>query len=100
MQAAQHLTSAELFALADKARDKGDYLTAESAYRAIRRSRSRFAQRSALSSAAIGLRHILDEKPGAARVRLELARIDAPLGHVGEAARELRAAEAADCGWP
>ncbi len=44
--------------------------------------------------AAIELRKILDEKPKAARVRLELARMHAQLGNAGAAARELRAAEA------
>jgi len=107
-QGAQHLTSAELFALADKARDKGDYLTAESAYRALSadrdpdlRNEARFRLAMMLADrehryreAAVELRRILDEKPGTGRVRLELARIDALLGHVSEAARELRAAEA------
>lgn len=46
------------------------------------------------SDAAIELRKILDEKPKAARVRLELARMDALLGRPGAAARELRAAQA------
>lgn len=45
--------------------------------------------------AAVELRKILDEKPKAARVRLELARMHAQLGNAGAAARELRAAEAA-----
>jgi len=104
----RHLTTAELFALADRARDGGDFLTAERAYRALSadpdadmRSEARFRLAMMLANrehryreAAVELRHILDEKAGAARVRLELARIDALLGRVNEAARELRAAEA------
>lgn len=103
-----HLTTAQLFALADAARDRADYVTAESAYRALAtnpdldlRSEARFrlalmlADRQHLyREAAIELRHILDERPGAGRVRLELARIDALLGRIGEAGRELRAAQA------
>lgn len=44
--------------------------------------------------AAAELRRILDEKPGAARVRLELARVAALAGDLGAARRELRAAQA------
>jgi len=105
---APRLTTAQLFALADAARDRGDYLTAERAYRALSadrdadmRSEARFRLAMMLADrehryreAAVELRHILDEKPGAARVRLELARIDALLGHISEAGRELRAVEA------
>lgn len=104
----QHLTTTELFALADKARDRGDLLIAEQAYRALTtnpdvdmRSEARFRLAMMLADrehryreAAVELRHILDEKPRAGRVRLELARIDALLGHVREAGRELRAAQA------
>jgi len=103
-----HLTTAQLFALADRARDRGDYLTAESAYRALAtnpdadlRNEARFRLALMLADrehryreAAVELRHILDEKPAAGRVRLELARIDALLGRVNEAGRELRAAQA------
>jgi hypothetical protein len=46
------------------------------------------------AQAAVLLRQILDEQPDAAPVRLELARIDASLGHMGSAGRELRAAQA------
>ena len=38
--------------------------------------------------AAVELRRILDERPDAARVRLELARMDAMLGRLGAAERE------------
>jgi hypothetical protein len=46
------------------------------------------------AEAAVLLRHILDEQPNAAPVRLELARLDAEMGHMGAAGRELRAAQA------
>ena len=106
--AATRLTIVQMFALADAARDRADYATAQNAYRALAtnpdvdlRSEARFrlalmlADREHLyREAAIELRHILDEKPGAGRVRLELARIDAQLGHISDAARELRAAQA------
>ena len=102
------LTPAELFLFADAARDRGDYVTAEAAYRALTtnpdieiRTEARFRlammladQLHRYSDAAIEFRKILDEKPKAARVRLELARMDALLGRPGAAARELRAAQA------
>lgn len=47
------------------------------------------------ADAAVLLRQILDEDPQVARVRLELARMQAALGHREAAERELRAAEAA-----
>lgn len=103
------LTPAELFVFAENARAHGDYVTAEAAYRALGtnpdveiRTEARFRlalmladQLHRYSDAAIELRKILDEKPKAARVRLELARMDAMLGRPGAAARELRAAQAA-----
>jgi hypothetical protein len=106
--AAVHLSIAQLFELADRARDRGDYRTAESAYRALAgnpdvdmRTEARFRLALMLADrehryreAALELRHILDEKPKAGRVRLELARIDALLGRVSAAGRELRAAQA------
>nr|WP_168606061.1 surface lipoprotein assembly modifier [Novosphingobium sp. SG707] len=104
-----HFTPVQLFAFADSARDRGDFATAEAAYRALAadpnlqlRSEARFRlalmlanQLHKLRDGAIELRKILDENPKAARVRLELARIDALLGHVNAAGRELRAAQAA-----
>ena len=102
------LTPVQLFAFADTARDRGDYTSAETAYRALAtnpdieiRTEARFrlgmmlADQHRYADAAIELRKILDEKPRAARVRLELARMDAQLGRPGDAARELRAAQAA-----
>ncbi|OYY75959.1 MAG: hypothetical protein B7Y43_17385 [Sphingomonas sp. 28-62-20] len=102
------LNTNQLFAFADAARDRGDYATAEVAYRALStnadgelRSEARFRlalmlanQQHRYRAAALELRHILDEKPRAARARLELARIHALLGNIGDAARELRAVEA------
>lgn len=103
------LSAAELFQLADGARDSGDFATAEQAYRALSanrdielRTEARFRLAMMLADklkkyreAAVELRKILDEKPKAARVRLELARMHALLGNAGAAERELRAAEAA-----
>lgn len=103
------LTPDQLFAFADKARDVGDYTSAEAAYRALttnpdieRRTEARFRlaimladREKRYADAAVLLRQILDEKPRAASVRLELARLDALLGRLGSAARELRAARAA-----
>lgn len=103
------MSPAELFALADATRDRGDYTLAEKFYRALiqntdpdLRVEARFRLAMMLADhekkyreAAIELRRILDEKPRAPRVRLELARIHAQLGNLGSARRELRAAEAA-----
>jgi hypothetical protein len=103
------LSPAELFAFADQARDRGDYATAETAYRALTsnpdielRTEARFRLAMMLagklgkrSEAAVLLRQILDEKPNAARVRIELARLQAEMGHRAAAEREFRAAQAA-----
>lgn len=102
------MTPAQLFDFADAARDRGDYTTAEAAYRALEtnpdidiRSEARFRlgmmladRQQRYADAAIEFRKILDERPKAGRVRLELARMHAMLGNPGAAARELRAAEA------
>jgi hypothetical protein len=102
------LNAAELFSYADAARDSGDFATAEAAYRALSanpdlevRTEARFRlglmladRRSRPRDAAIEFRRILDEKPDATRVRLELARMDAALGNLGAAERELRAVQA------
>jgi outer membrane protein len=103
------LSTAEMFAFADAARDAGDFATAEAAYRALAanpepelRTEARFRlalmladEQSKFREAAVELRKILDEKPDAARVRLELARMHALLGNAGAAERELHAAQAA-----
>lgn len=99
---------AELFAFADAARDRGEYATAESAYRALStnpdeelRAEARFRLAMMLHDklgrtreAAVLLRQILDDKPDASRVRVELARMQAALGDTRAAERELRAAQA------
>jgi len=103
------MSPAQLFAFADAARDRGDFALAERAYRALAtnpspelRTEARFRLGMMLADrmgrprdAAVEFRRILDEKPDAVRVRLELARIQAKLGRLGDARRELRAAEAA-----
>jgi outer membrane protein len=103
------LSAAELFAFGDTARDAGDFARAEAAYRALSenpdlevRTEARFRLAMMLADrqkrwreAAVELRRILDEKPDAARVRLELARMNALLGRIGAAEREFRAAQAA-----
>ena len=103
------LTPAQLFEFAERAKARADFVTAQTAYRALAtnpdieiRTEARFRLALMLADqlhrpadAAIELRKILDEKPKAARVRLELARMDAQLGRPGDAARELRAAQAA-----
>ncbi|WP_429278336.1 surface lipoprotein assembly modifier [Novosphingobium gossypii] len=95
--------------LAGKARDRGDFVTAQAAYRALTedrdlevRTEARFRLGLMLADdlkrygdAALEFRRILDDKPGAARVRLELARMQAMLGNMGAARKELRAAQAA-----
>lgn len=102
------LTAAQLFQFADAARDAGDLAVAETAYRALAtnpdielRTEARFRLALMLADrmgrtrdAAIELRRILDEKPDAARVRLELARMDAMLGRFSAAEREFRAVQA------
>lgn len=107
--ASRQLSAAQVFALADAARARGDHATAEAAYRALQsdpdldlRIEARFRLGLMLaddlkrySDAAIEFRRILDEKPAAARVRLELARVLALNGNISAAGRELRAAEAA-----
>lgn len=106
--AASNLTPAQLFAFADAARDQGDFATAQTAYRALAtnpdmdlRNEARFRlammlanREHKLREAAVELRRILDERPQAGRVRLELARIQVALGNTGAAQRELRAAQA------
>ncbi|WP_404482451.1 surface lipoprotein assembly modifier [Novosphingobium sp. BL-52-GroH] len=104
-----HLSAAQVFALAGQAREKGDFATAETAYAALTRdpdielrTEARFRLGLMLADdlkrygdAALEFRRILDDKPGAARVRLELARMQAMLGNMGAARKELRAAQAA-----
>jgi hypothetical protein len=102
------MSAAELLSLAEDARARGDFDRAETIYRAVAndgnleiRCEARFRlgmmlanDRKRPSSAAIEFRHILDEQPRAARVRVELARMQALLGNMSAAERELRTAEA------
>lgn len=102
------MTAAQLFDYADAARDAGDFETAESAYRALMQdvnpeyrieARFRLAKMygdrmGKLREAAVLYREILDEKPDAAGVRLELAKMLAAMGDLSGAGRELRAAQA------
>ncbi|HWV60872.1 MAG TPA: porin family protein [Sphingopyxis sp.] len=99
----------QLFAIADQARSARDFATAETAWRALAtnpdielRTEARFRLAMMLADdlgkyreAAVLFREILDEKPGAARVRIELARMQAMLGDLRAAERELRSAQAA-----
>ena len=102
------LSAAQLFAFADAARDRGDFATAETAYQALTedpdpelRTEARFRLAKMYTDrmgrhreAAVLFRRILDDKPDAVAVRLELARMQALLGNLPEARRELRAAQA------
>lgn len=102
------LTPTQLILLADAECDAGHFQAAEAAYRAVAtnpdidiRSEARFRLGMMLADrlhrfrdAAIEFRAVLDERPHAARVRLELARMDAALGNVAAAERELRNAQA------
>lgn len=101
-------SNAQVFALADAARDGGDYVRAEQLYRALIEHEKGELRHEALfrlalmfadrqlrhADAAVLLRMILDEQPDAARVRVELARIQGAMGNLREADRELRAAQA------
>ncbi len=105
---AVEMTAAQLFQYAEEAKAKGNFETAEAAFQALTqdpdielRTEARF--RLALlyadrmdkpREAAVLLRRILDDKPDAAGVRLELARIQAVMGNMREARRELRAVQA------
>jgi len=104
----QQMTAAQLFQFADGLSQSGRYALAEKAYRLLaqhpqadlrREARFRLAMMMAhrqrrYGEAALELRLILDEKPDAAGVRLELARIEAMDGQIGAATRDLRAAQA------
>ncbi|ANU07664.1 surface lipoprotein assembly modifier [Paraurantiacibacter namhicola] len=106
-QSQVQMSPAELFAFADAARDRGDYATAEQAYRALTghpepslRNEARFRlarmyadQMGRYADAAVLLRAILDEQPEASPVRLELARVLGQLGDFSGARRELRAVQ-------
>src|SRR5438128_6500 len=84
----QTVSAAEMFALADRARDRGNAAMAETIYRTMFldpsvdiRLEARFrlakleSRRGNLGKAAVLLRRIIDERPGAGPVRLELAQL-------------------------
>jgi hypothetical protein len=96
-----------MFRVADRAMAKGDEATAAAIYRALERnpdadvrSEARYRHAKQLMKrdrnreAAVLLREILDDKPDAAPVRIELARLLELLGDPDAALRELRAAQA------
>lgn len=105
--AVDHLSSTDLFALAGRARAAGRIDDAVRIYDALARdpddqvrAEARFRKGMMLAAvrryreAATAFRALLDEKPGAARARLELARVLAAMGDEDAAKRELRQAEA------
>jgi len=102
------LSAADLFRIADQARAKGRIADAQAIYVALARdpnpdirAEARFrdgmmqAGLKHYREAAVLFRAILDEKPGATRVRLELARVLAAMGDEAAARRQIRLAEAA-----
>lgn len=106
-QQAKELSAIDIFGLADRAREEGRLADAIVFYDALMhdenaeiRAEARFRKGMMLASvkryqeAAVALRSLLDEKPDAARVRLELARVLAAIGDEGAARRELRQAQA------
>ncbi len=105
---AEHLSAVDLFRVAEQAQAKGRTQDAETLYDALARdpdpevrAEARFRHGMLLAglkryrAAAVLFRAILDEKPGATRVRLELARVLAAMGDDAGARRQLRQAEAA-----
>ncbi|MCW2364528.1 MULTISPECIES: surface lipoprotein assembly modifier [Sphingobium] len=101
------LNAAQLFDLADQARVAGRLEDAETIYRALARdpdlkvrSEARFRlgmmldEQGRQTDAALAFRAILDEEPGATRVRLELARVLAAMGDESRARQQLRQAQA------
>ena len=101
------LTPVELFDVASKATDANDYSAADAIYTALKRdpdvsirNEARFrhgqllAARKRFAEAAVEYRAILDEKPDAQRVRLELARTLAMMGNLPAARKALLQAQA------
>lgn len=107
-QTVKGLSAVDLFGLATKAQAAGRIADAMAIYAALAhdpnpdiRAEARFREGMMLAAvrryreAAVLFRAILDEKPGATRVRLELARVLAAMGDEAAARRQLRLAEAA-----
>jgi hypothetical protein len=101
------LTSNQMFGLAEAAERTGDSALTEATYRALTkdpalevRNEARFRLAGVLSrklrfaDSALLLRQILDEQPGAQRVRLELAQVLDVMGDESSARRVLREAQA------
>lgn len=101
------VSAVEIFRLADAAQAAGRLDDAEAFYRALThdpdveiRTEARFRLGMMLDrlgrhrDAAVTFRALLDEKPDAARVRIELARVLATIGDETAARRELRQAQA------
>lgn len=106
-QAITGLSAVDLFNAADQARKAGRDPDALALYEALARdpdaevrAEARFragmllADLKRYTEAAVMFRALLDEKPQAARVRLELARILTAMGDEGAARRSLRQAQA------
>lgn len=102
-----YLTAAQMFALADAARQKGENGVAEAAYRALAadadihvRAEARFRLGMMLvglgrpADAGLLFRKVLDEQPNAQPVRLQLARVLDVIGDEAGARRVLREARA------
>ena len=104
------LAAADVFILADAARDQGDHAFAEAAYTALTndpdlemRTEARFRLARMYADlmnrprdAAVLLRRILDDKPDEPSIRIELARVQAMMGNYAAAERELRAVSAGE----
>lgn len=101
------LAATDVFALADRARATGQIDDATQLYDALVRdpdadvrAEARFRKGMMLADvhryidAAVAFRALLDEKPGALRVRIELARVLAAAGDEAGARRSLRQAQA------
>ena len=101
------LNAAQTFELAQRAEKLGKLQVAEQAYAALAadpdanvraealfRHGQMLVQSGRLAQAAVLLRRVVDEKPDAARARLELARLLDRMGRGDQALRELRAAQA------
>jgi hypothetical protein len=103
------LKPADMLALAERAKSNSDDRVVEAIYAALAtdpnpdvRAEARFRQAMRLAKlnrtrdAAVLLRRVLDDKPGAAPVRLELATLFQKLGDEEAGLRELRALRSAD----